>query len=90
DATLTRLIRPTGPRLFLWVCPFVGRIRVYAASGYRCTTPDATLTRLIRPTSSHIFLCLCPYAGCIRRLAPGLRNLRFPIFTPLLTGTIYR
>ncbi|TZB11174.1 hypothetical protein E0K84_18100, partial [Escherichia coli] len=37
-----------------------------------------------------------PYVGRIRRprrirrSAPGLRNLRIPNFTPLLTGTIYR
>ncbi|QRF38242.1 hypothetical protein BWZ24_21795 [Escherichia coli] len=57
--------------------------------GVRCTMPDATLARLIRPTSR-------PYVGRIRRprrirrSAPGLRNLRIPNFTPLLTGTIYR
>ncbi|EFK51302.1 hypothetical protein HMPREF9345_02321 [Escherichia coli MS 107-1] len=51
--------------------------------------PDATLARLIRPTSR-------PYVSRIRRprrirrSAPGLRNLRIPNFTPLLTGTIYR
>ncbi|MGD7684631.1 hypothetical protein, partial [Escherichia coli] len=56
----------------------------------RETGPGKNLQAITVSTSSHIFLCLCPYVRRIRRPAPGLRNLRIPIFTPLLTGTIYR